>query len=89
MKLKMKITPLGKNVLVKPIQSDEKRESGLVLPDSEKKETLTGEVIAVGKNTDETLNEGDKVTYAKYSGNEIGEYLLISEEDILGVVQDE
>jgi co-chaperonin GroES (HSP10) len=83
----MRIVPLNDNVLIKPLKEPEKRESGLVVPESDKGEVLTGEVIAVGKNADEILQEGKQVAYAKYSGHEIGEYLLISEKDILGIIE--
>jgi len=89
---KMKIRPLGNNLLIKPTQSDVKRESGLVLPESQQNQVFTGEVIAIGKavldNLDSPIDVGQKVAYAKYSGNEIGEHLLISEKDILGIIDE-
>ena len=94
----MNVEPLGLRVLVRPIESEAKTASGLILPDSAKEKPIEGRVKAVG---DGKLNEsgnrvkidlkvGDKVLYGKYAGTEIkidGEdYLLMREDDILGVV---
>jgi chaperonin GroES len=43
-----KIKPLFTNVLIKPLDSEQKLPSGLVLPDSAKEKPQVGEVMAVG-----------------------------------------
>lgn len=43
------IKPLFDNVLIKPLQGEEKLPSGIVLPDSAKEKPQTGLVMAVGK----------------------------------------
>ena len=72
----------------------------LIFPDSAKEKPQQAEVIAVGKGKrleDGKLlpldvKVGDKVLFAKYSGSEIKidgqEYLILREEDILGVVEE-
>ena len=65
-----------------------------------KEKPIEGRVVAVGagkvnddgKRTPIDLKENDKVIYSKYSGTEVKldceEYLVISERDILAVVED-
>ncbi len=95
----MKITPLADRVLVKPIDPDEVKKGGIIIPDTAKEKPQEGEIIAVGKGR---LNEesgkrvplevkkGDKVLYGKYSGTEIMvnnvEHLILRESDILAIV---
>jgi chaperonin GroES len=45
---KQKIMPLFDNVLVKPLEAEQKLPSGLVLPDTAKEKPQVGEVMAVG-----------------------------------------
>lgn len=94
------LTPLGDRVVVKPQQRDEVTKSGIVLPDTAKEKPQRGEVIAVGKgrltDTGDRLpmdvQKGDNVLFAKYAGTEFkieeDEYLILSEKDILAIVQD-
>ena len=90
--------PLGDRVVVKPIEKEEVTSSGLVLPDTAKEKPQQGEVVAagpgrVGDNGDRVALEvkvGDKILFGKYSGTEVkvddDEYLMMREEDILGIV---
>lgn len=96
----MKIQPLGDRVIIKPLEAESKTKGGIVLPDTAKEKPQEGEVIAVGKGKvlesgsvqAPEVKIGDRVLYAKYSGNEIttkeGEELLIMrEEDILAIIK--
>jgi len=95
----MKIKPIHSNVVIKAAKKDEMTKSGIVLPgtvDQERPEK--GEVIAVGDGkmlndgtrAPMTVKVGDTVMFKKYSPDEIKldgeEYLVISEEDIIGVI---
>ena len=96
-----KLTPLGDKVIVKPIEKEEVRKSGIILPDTAKEKPQEGEIIAVGPGRTNKKGEkialelkaGDKVIFAKYSGSEIKldgqKYLIMSESDILALVADE
>ena len=100
MTLNGNLTPLGDRVVVKPSARDEVTKSGIVLPDTAKEKPQRGEVIAVGKGRyDEDgdripmeVSAGDKVLFAKYAGTEFkldeDEFLILSEKDILAIVQD-
>lgn len=95
---KIKLTPLGDRILVKPMAQEDKTKGGIILPDSAKEKPQKGEVIAVGKGkvTDEgkvidmELKPGDIVLYGKYSGTEIkyegDEFLFMKQGDVLAIV---
>ncbi len=96
----MKLKPLSDRVVIKPLEREEVTKSGIVLPDTAKEKPQEGLVEAVGngrfieatgKREPVDLNVGDRVLYAKYSGNEVKvddvEYLIVSEKDILAVVE--
>jgi chaperonin GroES len=95
----MKLRPLGDRVVVKAAPHEEKTKGGLVLPDTVKEKPIEGIVVAVGagkinddgNRTPIDLKEDDRVIYSKYSGTEVKldgeEYLVISERDILAVVE--
>jgi chaperonin GroES len=95
----MKVRPLGDRVLVKPLEVEEKKKGGIIIPDTAKEKPQEGKVIAVGKGkiTEEgktlplNVKVGDKILFGKYSGNEIKiddeDYLIVREEDILGIIE--
>lgn len=96
---KLNIAPLFDNVLIKPLQAEEKTPSGIVLPDSAKEKPQIGQVMAVGAGgTDDKGNPvkmvvkvGQKVMYKKWGGNEIKvngeELMLVEQKDILAIVE--
>lgn len=96
---KVNIKPLFDNVLIKPLQAEEKTASGIVLPDTAKEKPQTGIVMAVGIGKKDSkgnlvamvVKVGDKVMYKKWGGNEIKvnneEWTLVGQEDILAVVE--
>jgi chaperonin GroES len=95
----MKIRPLNDRVLVKRLKEEEVTKGGIIIPDSAKEKPAEGEVIAVGagKLDDKGVRApmevkvGNKVLFSKYGGTEVkidGEnYLIMREDDILGVVE--
>ena len=92
----MSLKPLGDRIAVKYVETEEKTESGIVLPDTAKKEKpQQGEVVAVGKGCyDEKenieLSVGDMVVFDKFSGTEVTvdkeDYIIVSLEDVLAVI---
>ncbi len=93
------IKPLGNRVLVKRSQAKVSK-GGIILPDSAQEKPKQGQVMAVGPGKmDEEGNVkhmnvkvGDQVLFSSYAGTEVktgdvqAEYLIMSEEDILGVL---
>ena len=93
------ITPLGRRVLVKRSNSEEKTAGGIFLPDTAKEKPTEAEVIALGTGKDDegkdvstlfTVKKGDKVLISKYGGTEVklngDDVLIINETDILGII---
>lgn len=96
----MKLKPLHDHLVVKPITEDEVTKAGIVLPDTvDKEKPEKGEVVAVGQGklldngqrAPMSVKVGDKVMFKKYSPDEIKvdgvEYLIISESDILAILE--
>ena len=94
----MKIRPLHDRILVTRIDSPEVTRHGLVIPDSAKEKPQEGTVVAVGdgKIADDgtrhalDVKAGDRILFAKYSGNEVtienDEYVIMREDDVLVVL---
>ncbi len=93
----MSLKPLGDRIAVKYVETEEKTESGIVLPDTAKEEKpQQGEVIAVGKgcyddeDDDLEISVGDMVVFDKFAGTEVtvdGEdFIIVSLDDVLAVV---
>jgi chaperonin GroES len=95
----MKIRPLHDRVIVQRIEEEAKTKGGIIIPDTAKEKPQEGKVIAVGagkilENGTKVILDvkvGDKILFGKYSGTEIKiegeEYLMMREEDILGVIE--
>jgi len=95
----MKVKPLGDRVLVQPDKENEVRKGGIIIPDTAKEKPQQGKVIELGTGKrDEdgkiipfNVKKGDRVLMPKYGGTEIKldevDYVIIREEDILGVIE--
>ena len=94
------LKPLHDYVGLEKYKEELKTESGIMLTTKEAKdEPSLGKVVAVGPGKTEDgklipieLKKGEKVIYKKYSGTDVTykkeDYLLISADDILAVVED-
>jgi chaperonin GroES len=93
------VKPLYDRILVKQLEEAEIKKGGIIIPDSAKTKSQEGEVVAVGKGKiledgsvrALSVKKGDKIIFAKYSGTEIKvegtEYLLLREDDVLGIIE--
>jgi len=91
------IKPLGNRVLIKRSKAQTSK-GGIILPDSAQEKPKEGIVVAVGPGkidehgVKETmqLKIGDRVLFSSYAGTEVKtdeeEMLILSEDDILGVI---
>ena len=93
------IQPLGNRVLVKRSQAKTTK-GGILLPETAQEKPKQGEVVAVGPGKiDDKGNAkkmhvrvGDSILFSAYGGTEVkttnadGEYLILSEDDILGIL---
>ena len=93
------IRPLQDRVIIKRIEEGEQIRGGIIIPGSAREKPQEGEVIAAGAGkklgSGERLamdvKEGDRVLFGKYAGTEVklddDEYLIMREDDILGVIE--
>jgi chaperonin GroES len=95
----MKIRPLYDRIIVRRIAEEEKTKGGIIIPDTAKDKPTEGEVVAAGKGkmTEDgkvipmDVKKGDRILFSKYGGNEVKidgvEYLIMREEDVLGIIE--
>lgn len=93
----MKVKPLSDRVLIKPLEEQEIKKGGIIIPDTAKERPMQGEIVEVGpgriedgKKIGMEVKKGDKILYGKYSGTEVTidetEYLIMRESDILAIL---
>ena len=94
----MKVRPLFDKVVVESLETEEKTNSGFILPSASQEKQQMAKVVAVGpggivdgKEIVMQVKVGDKVLYSKYSGNEFKvdgkELVIIRQSDILAIVE--
>ena len=95
----MTVVPLNDKIVVKRLEAEEKTAGGIVLPDSAKEKPKQGKVLSLGqgklldtgKRAAFQVKEGDRVLFSSYAGNEVDidgeEYLIMTEDDILAIVE--
>jgi chaperonin GroES len=86
-------------IIVKRVEEETMTAGGIFIPETAKEKPQKGEIMAVGngKKTEDgkviplDVKAGDKVLFGKYSGTEVKiegeEYLIMREDDILGVME--
>lgn len=92
------VRPLHDRVLVRRLAEESKTAGGIIIPDTAKEKPQRGEIVATGKGrvtedgkvTPLDVKVGDSILFGKYSGTELKlngeEYLMMREEDILGIM---
>lgn len=95
----MKIRPLNDRILVKRLEEEEKTAGGIIIPDTAKEKPAEGEIVSVGpgklndhgERVPMDVKAGDRVLFSKYGGTDVKiegqDYLIMREDDILGVVE--
>lgn len=95
----MKIRPLQDRIIVKRLEEEDTTKGGIIIPDTAKEKPSEGLVIAVGngkvlengKQLPLEVKKNDRILFGKYSGTDIKiedeEYLIMREDDVLGVIQ--
>jgi len=85
----MKFKPLKDRVFVSYSDDVEKTAGGIYVPDTAKEKPQKGKVEAIGGEVKD-VKVGDMVFFDRYSGSKVTidnkEYLIIKEEDILGII---
>ena len=94
----MKIRPLPDRVIVKRLEEERTSPGGIVIPDTAAEKPVQGKIVAVGKGKiledgkvrPLDVKVGDRILFGKYSGQAVKvegtEYLVMREDDIMGVV---
>jgi chaperonin GroES len=94
----MKIRPLHDRVVVKRLDEERKSAGGIVIPENAAEKPDQGEVVAIGKGKiledgkvrPLDVKVGDRILFGKYTGQAVKvegtEYLVMREDDIMGVV---
>jgi chaperonin GroES len=95
----MDLRPLHDRVLVKRLDEGEQKIGGIIIPDTAKEKPQQAEVKAIGNGKMLESGErvaldvkpGDRILFGKYTGSDIKiegeEYLILREDDILGVLE--
>lgn len=93
------IRPLNDKVLIERATADSKSKGGIILPDSSQEKPKKGKIVAVGQGKLSEQGErlpfqvkkGDQVLFKSYAGTDVkidgNEYILMSEEEILAVIE--
>ena len=81
----MQLKPTGRRLL---IQKMEKEKTGFIIVDRHD-ETYTAKVISIGDKSEIPAKEGDTLLLVPYSGLspvKNSEYLIVNDNDVLGIV---
>ena len=91
----MKIKPIGKRVLVKTINLEEKTSTGIILiQNNDEKNYRVGEIISLSSDSEvnSLFSINDKVIFSKKSGVKINdsskEQILLNLEEIFGIIEE-
>ena len=95
----MKLRPLHDRILVKRVEEEKQTKGGIIIPDTATEKPIEGTIIAVGKGkiADDgkiiplDVKKGDRILFGKYGGQEVKtdgvEYLIMREDDVLGIIE--
>ena len=86
-------------ILVQRVEEETTTKGGIIIPDTAKQKPAEGKVVAVGngkvgddgKRVALEIKVDDRILFGKYSGTEVKvegeEYLIMREDDVLGVIE--
>jgi len=89
----MKIKPLGRRVLAKKIEEEQRKTAGgIVLPESAKSDKVVrAKVIAIGTDEKSEVKKGDEIIVSSFAGTEVEmgneKLILVMEKDILAIIE--
>ena len=85
--------------MVKRLEAAEEKRGGILIPDSAKEKPQqamvqavgSGKLLENGERVPPDVKAGDRILFGKYSGSEIkldgDEYLILREDEILGILE--
>ncbi len=88
----MVVKPLGKRVVLKKIENENKTQSGIILTKKNNEEDYYAKIVAVGdKIENKEIIIGKTVIYKKHSETvvkiENEEIFIVDEDDLLGIIE--
>lgn len=95
----MNVRPLGDRILLKRVDAEEQVQGSIIIPDTAKETPQAAEVVSVGPGLPNksgdlialTVEPGARVLIGKFAGTEVeidgGEYVIVSEDDVLGILE--
>jgi len=95
----MKLRPLQDRILVQRVEEEQTTKGGIIIPDTAKEKPAEGKVVAVGngkvgedgKRIALEVKKGNRILFGKYAGTEVKiegeEYLIMREDDVLGIIE--
>lgn len=93
-----KLKPLGDRVLVEPVEEQEVKKGGIIIPDTAKEKPTEARVVSLGTGRKDDdgkvvpfeVKKGDRVLISKYGGTEVKldgkEYKILNSDDILAII---
>lgn len=82
------LKPIGKNILVKPQQENEKK--GFLILNKNPNDPFNAEVVDIGEHVEIEICKGDILLLRPYSGEKITHdnetYLLIQDMHVMGII---
>lgn len=87
-----KITPLGDNVLIKPVTPETKTAAGIYIPETASSEkSQQGKVEAIGESEKISVKKGQTVMFKKYGGEEVTidnkDYVIVKAEEVIAIIE--
>ncbi len=89
----MRIKPIGKRILIKPVKEAEKTAGGIFIPETAKEKKKQGIVVEIGtvEEKEFPIKKGDVILYTGYSSEEMeidGEkYLILDSKDVIAKIE--
>ena len=95
----MNLRPLADRVVIRPLEQEEEKQGGIIIPDTAKEKPEKGEILVVGpgkiqdngQRVAPEVKKGDKVLFGKYAGTEVKvdgkELMILREEDVMAVIE--
>tara|TARA_R100001463_G_scaffold84142_1_gene138680 strand:- start:362 stop:637 length:276 start_codon:yes stop_codon:yes gene_type:complete len=90
----MQVIPIGKKVLVKPVEKKTTTKGGIYLPESQQKQPPQGVIVARGDEVTKELQVGDTVRWLMAHTDEIefmhddAIHLVLSDTTIIAKIKD-
>ena len=89
--MEIPLTPLFDKILIKRPEEFSETDGGIIIPETSREKAMNGKVVSIGPDV-EQVTPGQTIMFAKYAGTDItfddeNQYLIISEQDVLGVMK--